>query len=111
MNDQLSKIDHLAIIVDDIEKSVDYYSKRFKCDVSYKDSTWAMLKFDNINLALVTQDEHPNHFAIVDHSIVNDKISCICFKCLLDCLSLVWFGLVWLSLVWLSFFSLVNLVW
>tara|TARA_B100000575_G_scaffold27076_1_gene18297 strand:+ start:1462 stop:1770 length:309 start_codon:yes stop_codon:yes gene_type:complete len=73
MNDQLSKIDHLAIIVDDIEKSVEYYSKRFKCDVSYKDSTWAMLKFDNINLALVTQDEHPNHFAIVDHSIVNDK--------------------------------------
>ena len=33
----------------------------------------AMLKFDNINLALVTKDEHPNHFAIVDRSIVNEK--------------------------------------
>lgn len=37
MNDQLSKIDHLAVIVENIEKSVEYYSKRFKCDISYKD--------------------------------------------------------------------------
>jgi|TARA_B110000003_G_scaffold274966_1_gene316267 extradiol dioxygenase family protein len=73
MNDQLSKIDHLAIIVDNIEKSVDYYSTKFNCEVKFKDSTWAMLKFDNINLALVTEDEHPNHFAVVDHSIVKQK--------------------------------------
>ena len=30
-------------------------------------------KFYNINLALVTKDEHPNHFAIVDRSIVKEK--------------------------------------
>ena len=73
MNDQLSKIDHLAIIVENIEKSVEYYLSKFNCEVKHKDATWAMLKFDNINLALVTEDEHPNHFAIVDHSIVNNK--------------------------------------
>ena len=58
MNDQLSKIDHLAIIVENIEESVKYYSTKFN---------------DNINLALVTEDEHPNHFAIVDRSIVKEK--------------------------------------
>ena len=73
MNDQLSKIDHLAIIVENIEESVEYYSTKFNCEVKHKDATWAMLKFDNINLALVTKDEHPNHFAIVDRSIVKEK--------------------------------------
>jgi len=73
MNDQLSKIDHLAIIVENIEKSVEYYLSKFNCKVKHQDATWAMLKFDNINLALVTEDEHPNHFAIVDRSIVKEK--------------------------------------
>ena len=49
MNDQLSKIDHLAIIVENIEESVEYYSTKFNCEVKHKDATWAMLKFDNIN--------------------------------------------------------------
>ena len=73
MNDQLSKIDHLAVIVENIEQSVKYYTEKFNCNVKYQDDSWAMLKFDNINLALVVEDEHPNHFAIVDHSIVNNK--------------------------------------
>ena len=28
-----------------------------------------MLQFGNINLALVLEDEHPNHFALVDRSL------------------------------------------
>ena len=73
MNDQLSKIDHLAVIVKNIDQSVKYYTEKFNCKVKYKDASWAMLKFDNINLALVTKYEHPNHFSIVDHSLVNNK--------------------------------------
>ena len=73
MNDQLSKIDHLAVIVKNIDQSVKYYTEKFNCEVKYQDSTWAMLKFNNISLALVPEDEHPNHFAIVDHSIVNNN--------------------------------------
>ena len=45
MNDQLSKIDHLAIVVENIEESVEYYSTKFNCEVKHKDATWAMLKF------------------------------------------------------------------
>ena len=73
MNDQLSKIDHLAVIVENIEQSVKYYTEKFNCNVKYQDDSWAMLKFDNINLALVVEDEHPNHFAIVDHSLSSNK--------------------------------------
>ena len=48
MNDQLSKIDHLAVIVKNIDQSVNYYTEKFNCEVKYQDSTWAMLKFNNM---------------------------------------------------------------
>ena len=69
MNDQLSKIDHLAIIVNDIASSVEFYTENYNCSVKHQDETWAMLQFSNINLALVLEDEHPNHFALVDPSL------------------------------------------
>ena len=31
MNDQLSKIDHLAVIVKNIDQSVKYYTEKFNC--------------------------------------------------------------------------------
>ena len=65
----LSLIDHLAIVVNDVSKSVEYYSKNYVCNVKFKDVTWSLLEFQNINLALVTQEEHPNHFAIVDENL------------------------------------------
>ena len=69
MSDQLSKIDHLAIIVNDIASSVEFYTENYNCSVKHQDETWAMLQFSNINLALVLEDEHPNHFALVDRSL------------------------------------------
>ena len=69
----LSFIDHLAIVVDNISKSVEYYCLHFNCKVKYQDSSWALLSFSNINLALVTKDEHPNHFAIVNEKINENK--------------------------------------
>ena len=65
----LSLIDHLTIVVNDASKSVEYYSKNYVCNVKFKDDTWSLLEFQNINLALVTQEEHPNHFAIVDENL------------------------------------------
>ena len=62
----LSIIDHIAIQVEDVKKSAQYYLKRFNCNLKYEDETWALLSFQNINLALVTKTQHPNHFAIVD---------------------------------------------
>jgi Glyoxalase/Bleomycin resistance protein/Dioxygenase superfamily. len=44
-------LDHVAICTDDINKSVEWYTENFKCDILYQDSSWAMLEFDNVKLA------------------------------------------------------------
>ena len=56
------KIDHIALQVNDIKESVEYY-KNYGSRVLYQDDTWAFLEFDNIKLALVVEDEHPYHIA------------------------------------------------
>ena len=67
----MDMVDHIVVIqVKDIHKAVDWYMKNFKCDKIYEDDTWAFLKFKNIKLALVVNNQHPPHFAIL-----NDKIN------------------------------------
>ncbi len=68
-----SYIDHIAIETNNLKESVKWYMGQFKCDLKYQDSSWAMLEFENISVALVTPGEHPPHFAIVDESISSDK--------------------------------------
>lgn len=61
----LDLVDHIAIQVDDIGQSVDWYKKTFKCIVEYQDETWAMLNFSNIKIALVISAQHPPHIGII----------------------------------------------
>lgn len=56
-------IDHIAITVDDIAKTVDWYCQRFECTIDYQDETWALLGFENIKLAFVLAKDHPPHIA------------------------------------------------
>ena len=42
-------LDHVAICTDDINKSVEWYTENFKCDILYQDSSWAMLEFDTLS--------------------------------------------------------------
>jgi len=51
----------VAISVPDIAAAVDWYRQTFRCEITYQDETWAMLKFANTQLALVIPDEHPPH--------------------------------------------------
>ena len=37
--------------------------KNSSCEVSYQDDTWALLKYENISLALVLPNSHPPHIA------------------------------------------------
>ncbi|ARU31211.1 glyoxalase [Sulfuriferula sp. AH1] len=62
---QLDQIHHVAIPVSDIAASVAWYREQFHCDVAYQDATWALLKFANISLALVTSSQHPPHIALI----------------------------------------------
>ncbi len=57
----LDSLHHIAIQVKNIAESVSWYRETFACEVVYQDSTWAMLKFANTNLALVIPEQHPPH--------------------------------------------------
>ena len=58
-----NKIDHIALQVDDIRESVDWYVDKCGCSIIHCDDTWAMLQFDNIKLALVVENQHPYHIS------------------------------------------------
>ena len=68
-----SFIDHIAVETNCVKDSVNWYMENFNCELKYQDQTWAMLKFDNISVALVTTGEHPPHFAVVNKAISKEK--------------------------------------
>ena len=61
----LDAIHHVAVPVTDVNSAVEWYTKTFRCRVSYQDETWAMLEFANMKLALVVPQQHPGHVAFV----------------------------------------------
>jgi len=62
----LQSLHHVAVPVSDIDRAVDWYTSRFACELKYRDATWALLKFANIHLALVTPEQHPPHIGLMD---------------------------------------------
>jgi len=60
---KLSLVDHIAIQTTNIKSTINWYLSNFSCETIFKDKTWALLKFDNINIALVNPNEHPPHIA------------------------------------------------
>ena len=60
----LDRIEHVAVSVRDVAEAVAWYTATFRCTVAYQDATWAMLKFDNLELALVVPEQHPPHLAV-----------------------------------------------
>ena len=63
MGEEMKNIDHIAIQVNNIKESIDFYIENFGCEIIYQDDTWAFLQFGNIKMALVVEDEHPYHIA------------------------------------------------
>ena len=70
----MESIDHIAIQVSDIKQASSYYLDTFDCNLIYQDDSWALIKFANINLALVLPTEHPPHIAITDEDLVGNDI-------------------------------------
>ena len=69
----MEKIDHIAIVVTNINHAVNWYTKNRDCKVNYQDESWAELQFENIKLALVLPQDHPPHIAFEDDSIEGTK--------------------------------------
>ena len=59
----LDRLHHVAISVRDVGEAVAWYTKTFRCEVRYQDATWALLRFGNLDLALVIPEQHPPHLA------------------------------------------------
>ena len=59
------KLDHIAITVKDLDKSIEYYSKfGYKLiNIFNTDDIWATLELDNIKLELFQTNENLNHIA------------------------------------------------
>ena len=62
----LDSIEHIAIAVADVASAVAWYTSNFRCAVAYQDATWALLDFDNLQLALVIPEQHPPHIAFTN---------------------------------------------
>ena len=59
----MNKLDHIAINVSSITSSIDFYSQ-LGFSILYADETWALLRLNDINLALTLAAQHKPHFAI-----------------------------------------------
>jgi len=57
-------IDHVAINVADIHKSVRWYVEFLDAAIDYQDDTWAMLKVGESKVALALKSQHPPHIAV-----------------------------------------------
>ena len=62
-NKQPDRVHHVALQVEDLGRAVDWYQTQFSSELLYQDDTWALLRFGNVNLALVMPDQHPAHIA------------------------------------------------
>lgn len=61
-----SLIDHVAILVDDLQVAEEWYCSKLKCEITYRDKKYIRLKTKNTNIALINKKfyEHA-HFAIL----------------------------------------------
>ena len=71
MTKPLDHVHHIAIQIQDIEQSVAWYASHFDCEVSYRDDSWELLKFDNFSLALVLPKQHTPHFAVTCEDVTS----------------------------------------
>ncbi|MDQ1472786.1 MAG: hypothetical protein QOJ99_4266 [Bryobacterales bacterium] len=62
---QFDRLDHVAIPVQEIASAVAWYTQTFRCKVKYQDATWALLAFNNVDVALVIPSQHPAHLGFM----------------------------------------------
>ena len=70
---QLS-LDHVAVNVQNIERSLKWYMENFETKVLYEDETWALLRIGNVKIALTMAEQHKPHIAFrVDNLMPFDR--------------------------------------
>ena len=58
---KVTRLDHVALNVDNINSSASWYKENLGADVIYEDDSWAMLKVGESKIALTVASQHPPH--------------------------------------------------
>jgi extradiol dioxygenase family protein len=62
----MSKIDHVAILVDDLEVAEEWYLEHTEGVVTFRDEKYVRLSVDNTNIALIDSKHYPHaHIGIL----------------------------------------------
>lgn len=70
------KLDHIALNVNNISKSVRWYEKNLLASILYCDKTWALLQVKDTKIALTISNQHPPHTAFRVNSIDDFPSGC-----------------------------------
>jgi len=75
----MSKIDHIAVLVDDLETAEAWYTEKLQAEVSFRDSKYVRIRVANTNIALIDKNHYSHaHFGILvdnkDDLPLNDGI-------------------------------------
>ena len=66
------KIDHIAILVDDLKLAEEWYMKRVNGSVTFRDDKYIRIQVGNTNLALIDKKHYPHpHFGILVENIAD----------------------------------------
>jgi catechol-2,3-dioxygenase len=57
------KFDHVALNVEQISRSVEWYKQALDARVLYQDNSWALLEAGGVKIALTLKRQHPAHLA------------------------------------------------
>jgi len=60
----MDRLHHIAFQVTDISQALSWYQDNLDVDVAYADDSWALLTFENVQMALVLPGQHPPHIAV-----------------------------------------------
>lgn len=55
-----SIVDHIGILVDDLETAKDWYSKNLKAEVEFEDDFYVRMRLQNTTLALIDRKKYPH---------------------------------------------------
>jgi len=58
------KLDHIAMVCNDIDVSIKWYLNIFKeAKILYQDDTWGLIGTNTWKIAFVSKSQHPQHIA------------------------------------------------
>ena len=66
-----SLVDHIAILVDDLNTAEEWYTTHLSGDVTHRDKKYIRIKIQNTNIALIDKNEYP--YAHVGILVKNKK--------------------------------------